>query len=245
MSKAWKFVRNNLFFAGIVLVYIVLMIVSPSIGIASVKSSHYFVMEMLQIMPVVFVLTALLDTWVPQETIVKLLGKDAKVRGAVLSFVLGSISAGPVYAAFPVCIMLLKKGASIANIVIILSSWAVIKLPMLLNEAKFLGLPFMALRWVLTVAAIVLMAAITSKLVKKEHLPHIDDGPQSLSINRDACIGCGLCVKHCPEAFTMRGRKAEVIVGAAAESEKLVSAAKACPVRAIQGAEEVASHHPA
>ena len=31
----------------------------------------------------------------------------------------------------------LKKGASISNIVIILSAWAVIKVPMLANEAKF------------------------------------------------------------------------------------------------------------
>lgn len=46
---------------------------------------------------------------------------------------------------------LLGKGASISNIVIILSSWAVIKVPMLANEAKFLSVNFMIIRWVLTV----------------------------------------------------------------------------------------------
>ena len=40
------------------------------------------------------------------------------------------------------------------SIIIILSSWAVIKIPMLLNEAKFLGAKFMIIRWLLTVIAI-------------------------------------------------------------------------------------------
>jgi hypothetical protein len=39
---------------------------------------------------------------------------------------------------------------SISNIVIILSTWAVIKVPMLLNESKFLGTKIMFNRWVLT-----------------------------------------------------------------------------------------------
>jgi uncharacterized membrane protein YraQ (UPF0718 family) len=62
---------------------------------------------------------------------------------------------------------LLKKGASISNIVIILSAWAVIKVPMLANEAKFLGVNFMAVRWVLTVTAIFVMAYMVGKIVKK------------------------------------------------------------------------------
>ena len=73
-------------------------------------------------MPVIFVLTALLDLWVPKEKIMKYLGKDAKAKGVVLSLVLGSISAGPIYAAFPLCVMLHKKGASVRNLVIILSA---------------------------------------------------------------------------------------------------------------------------
>jgi uncharacterized membrane protein YraQ (UPF0718 family) len=78
---------------------------------------------------------------------------------------------GPIYAAFPFCIMLHKKGASIKNIVIILSSWAVIKIPMLLNEVKFLGIKFMVFRWILTVIAIVIFSWITSKIVKDEDIP--------------------------------------------------------------------------
>lgn len=64
--------------------------------------------------------------------------------------------------------LMLKKGASITNIVIILSSWAVIKIPMLANEVKFLGIKFMGIRWVLTVISIFTMGYFMALFVKKE-----------------------------------------------------------------------------
>ena len=116
-------------------------------------------------MPVVLMLTALLDFWVPKKVIITQLGNNAGIKGIFFSFMLGAISAGPIYAAFPVCSMLLKKGASIRNVVIILSSWAVIKVPMLVNEVAFLGPKFMIVRWVLTFFAILIVSSITSKVV--------------------------------------------------------------------------------
>jgi uncharacterized membrane protein YraQ (UPF0718 family) len=142
---------------------------------------------MIMIMPVIFVLTALLDLWIPKENIMKYLGKDAGAKGAILSLILGSISAGPIYAAFPLCVMLHKKGASIRNLVIILSAWAVIKIPMLLNEMKFLGFPFMTIRWVLTVVAIFIFSWITAKLVKDKDLPAQEETPANVIFINEAC----------------------------------------------------------
>lgn len=142
--KILKKAKDNTFLIVVVAAYILMFILKPDMGVTSIKNSAYYIKEMLMIMPVIFVLTALLDTWIAKEKITKYLGKESKVKGIILSFVLGSISAGPIYAAFPMCVMLHKKGASVRNLVIILSSWAVIKVPMLLNEAKFLGIKFMA-----------------------------------------------------------------------------------------------------
>ena len=149
--KVLRKAKENLFILFIAAAYIAMFIIDQNMGIASVKNSFYYIKEMIMIMPVIFVLTALLDLWVPKEKIMKYLGKEANAKGVVLSLALGSISAGPIYAAFPLCVMLHKKGASVRNLVIILSAWAVIKVPMLLNELKFLGFEFMAIRWVLTV----------------------------------------------------------------------------------------------
>jgi uncharacterized membrane protein YraQ (UPF0718 family) len=227
--------KENIFFVIVVLAYAIIAIISPSIGVETVKNSAYYIKEMFIIMPVIFVLTALLEMWVPREKIMKLLGKDAKAKGMFFAFVIGSISAGPIYAAFPMCIMLHKKGASIRNIIIILSSWAVIKVPMLLNEAKFLGFKFMMIRWILTVMSIIIFSWIGNKMIKDEDLPKEETSQMGITINKGACIGCALCVKNHPELFEIKGKKAvvktydETII----DKEKLQVTIKACPVKAI------------
>lgn len=228
-----KKLKGNLFLIVVILAYIVMFIVRPEMGVASVKNSAYYIKEMLMIMPVIFILTALLDLWLPKEKVIRFLGKEAGIKGIIFSFVLGSVSAGPVYAAFPMCVMLHKKGASIRNIVIILSSWAVIKIPMLINEAKFLGPKFMAIRWVLTVIAIIIFSWITSKMVKDSDLPEDTPVQAGLSLNRDACMGCGLCAKQYPELFEMEGKKASIKQGTLPDVAKLMQAIDTCPVKAI------------
>lgn len=234
ITKTVKFIKANLFLAAVLVAYLILTILTPQMGLQGFKNSSYYIKEMLMIMPVIFVLTALLDSWVPKETIIKILGKEAKTKGIVLSFLLGSISAGPIYAAFPLCGMLHKKGASIKNIVIILSSWAVVKVPMLLNEAKFLGLKFMVVRWILTVIAILIFAWITAKIVKDEDLPQEEAEIKSgVYINKDACMGCTVCTKKYPAVFSMDGKKASVKEYADLDMKLLKNAINSCPVKAI------------
>jgi ferredoxin len=151
--------------------------------------------------------------------------------------VLGSLSAGPIYAAFPIGKSLLSKGASIANIVIILSSWAVIKVPMLANEAKFLGIDFMIVRWILTVISILIMGSLTAVIVKKKDLPNVTSKNQSdiLIINEEYCIGCGLCNKMMPEFYEMKNDKAKVIASPKnkAASKAILETVEKCPTKAI------------
>ena len=227
-------VKENLFIIFIAIAYIAMFIINPGMGVASVKNSFYYIKEMIMIMPVIFVLTALLDLWVPKEKIMKYLGKEAKSKGVVLSLALGSISAGPIYAAFPLCVMLHKKGTSVRNLVIILSAWAVIKVPMLLNELKFLGFEFMAVRWVLTVIVIIAFSWITAKIVKDDDLPQLRANQSGPSINRSACMGCSLCTKNYPELFEIQNKKASLKeISEEIDHEKLMEAVNSCPVKAI------------
>lgn len=236
MTGVLKKIRDNIFLILVVLGYVVMFFMKPQMGIQALKNSAYYIKEMLLIMPVIFILTALLDTWVPKQTIMKYLGQESKFKGTVLSFALGAISAGPIYAAFPICVMLHKKGATIKNIVIILSSWAVIKIPMLLNETKFLGPKFMIVRWILTVIAILIFSWIASKIVKDVDLPKENDKEKAgLNINQHACIGCTLCVGNYPELFEMKSKKAYVKEHSfEPDQEKLRQAIDACPVNAIE-----------
>ena len=216
--------------------YAVIAVFSPEQALGSLQNSVYYLKEMLQVLPVVFLLTAVIEALVPRQLILRGLGEQSGWRGNMLALLLGSVSAGPIYAAFPIGKTLLKKGASISNLIIILSAWAVIKVPMLANEVKFLGVQFMAFRWMLTVPAIFLMAFLSEKLVSKREIPAVEgDFSRKLEVRQSYCIGCGLCAKLLPECFAMRDGKAVIL----REPENVTtvlsvrSAAEKCPAHAI------------
>jgi uncharacterized membrane protein YraQ (UPF0718 family) len=182
----------------------------PDKATTAIKNSIYYLIEMFEVLPVIFLLTVVIEALVPKEWIIKHFGEKSGLLGNLLSLVLGSISAGPIYAAFPISKMLMTKGASVANIVIILSSWAVIKVPMLANEAKFLGVTFMSIRWVLTVAAILIMAWLMGKMISKKEMGNdvTDHSKPKVVVNQNYCIGCGICVKMMPEVYELTDQKA-------------------------------------
>ena len=232
-----KILKKNKIAVLVLLIYAGLFIFAPEKAKQSLGNSVYYLVEMLQVLPVIFLFTVLIDAWIPKETIIRHLGEGSGISGSVFSLLLGSLSAGPIYAAFPLSKMLLKKGASIKNIVIILSSWAVIKVPMLLNEVKFLGAEFMLTRWVLTVAAILIMGYVMALIVKKSSLPvQTDTAGTPLKLNSEYCIGCGVCAKIASEHFEMKEGKARLTSKTikSGNIEALNSAKAKCPVSAIE-----------
>ncbi|WP_058486558.1 permease [Defluviitalea phaphyphila] len=234
-----EIIKKNKLMTVVFLIYIFLFIVMPDKAYLSVKNSMYYIIEMIEILPVIFILTSIIEAWVPKEVILNGFGEKSGIKGNIFSFLLGSFSAGPIYAAFPICKMLLKKGASISNVVIILSSWAVIKVPMLANEAKFLGPKFMGIRWILTVISILIMSYLTAVFVKKEDIALKEE--QSLNkvtgidIKKQYCIGCGLCEKLMPQHFKLVDKKAHIreAVLDDAKINELKEVIDKCPVKAI------------
>lgn len=231
--------KKNKLLVGVFLTYIFLITFMPDKAVSAGKNSMYYIIEMLEIMPVIFILTSLIETWVPRNVIMNSFGEKAGTKGLLFSFLLGSFSAGPIYAAFPVCKMLLKKGASIVNIVIILSTWAVVKVPMLANEAKFLGGKFMVIRWILTTVSIFVMAYLVSIAVKKEDLPiednETDKNNEELKLKERYCVGCGICAKLSPNYFEMDNSKAKIKNNIIIESsiENILKTIQKCPSKAI------------
>lgn len=238
MIKIKNIVIKNKFLSIMTLTYLVLFIIKTDLGLRALKNSGYYFKEMLIIMPVIMILTALLEAWVPKETIEKNMGENSGFKGKLFSFILGSISAGPIYAAFPVCIALLRKGASVANIVILLGTWAVIKVPMLANEVKFLGFEFMIIRWILTSISLFIMGYGISKFVTREEILKLQDenkkDTEDIYIDRNFCIGCGICVNTAPDYFEIRDKKAYVIKKDNLTDTKLRESAKKCPVKIIK-----------
>jgi uncharacterized membrane protein YraQ (UPF0718 family) len=140
----------------------------PDQALSVLFVSKDYLLEMLSILLPVLVICGLFDAWVPKPTIERLMGEASGVRGAAISLLLGTAAMGPLYAAFPIGTSLLKKGASLFNVTVFLCVWASIKIPMILFETRFLGAEFALLRLVLTIPAIMIIAAAMKALPRNE-----------------------------------------------------------------------------
>jgi len=156
-------------------VFLVLLVVNlgllflfPAIGIESFRLTGQNLMEMLAILPPIFILLGMLDVWVPRETLIRMMGDGSGFRGIALAFLLGSAAAGPLYAAFPIAIVLLRKGAGLRNVLIFIGAWSTTKIPMLLFELGSMGWKFTLTRFVVNLLGIGVIAYLTERLMKPE-----------------------------------------------------------------------------
>lgn len=168
MSKCKKIAKRYLFFLLLLLLNALLLIAEPKLGREVMSLSLRNFLEMLSIIPPIFLLLGLMDVWVPKETIMRLMGKDAGIKGGIFAFVLGSFSSGPLYASFPVAMVFLKKGVSLTNIFIFLGAWSTTKIPMMLFEITQLGSKFALIRFGLNIIAILVLAVIMEKTTTKK-----------------------------------------------------------------------------
>ena len=158
--------------AGIILIAVVLLVLYPENRTASIQASYNLFMEFIIILPAVMVLMGLFSVWVSKEIVVKYLGHASGITGLGLALFVGMMPTGPLYIAFPMASMLLKKGARVANIIIFLSAWACIKLPQELVELRFMGPKFMIIRLSFTIVMVVIMGLFIERIDRlSKHSP--------------------------------------------------------------------------
>lgn len=144
---------------------VMLVIYDKTLGKEILHRTQASFMEMLSFIPPIFILLGLLDVWVPREKVVAHLGANSGIAGMGLATFLGAAAAGPLYGAFPVAAVMIKKGASFFNVMIFIGSWATLKIPMFLFEMQYLGPVFACTRWILSLIGIVLIAVIIDYLI--------------------------------------------------------------------------------
>lgn len=148
---------------GVTAVAAVLMLLFPDRQDAFFEVSGGFLVEVLTVLPAIVLFIGLFGVFVPKELVGRYLGKASGVKGYFVALFLGMLPTGPLYVAFPLASALLRKGASVFNVVVFLTAWAGIKLPQEMAELAFMGLPFTLTRLSLTLVA----AAVTGFLVSR------------------------------------------------------------------------------
>lgn len=168
MDKLKSIIKRYRVFILLLLANIFIIFINPELGKKSLQISWKNTMEMLAIIPPIFLLLGLLDVWVKKETMVKFMGDKSGLIGILLAFILGSAAAGPLYGAFPVASVLLKKGSKLSNVMIMIGAWSTTKIPLLLFEASSMGLKFTILRFVLNLFGIAIIAYTTERVLTND-----------------------------------------------------------------------------
>lgn len=156
------------FFLVTAALLITLNLISPAKGEAAAVITGKSLIEMLTIIPPIFLLLGLLDVWVPREMLIRHIGPGSGIRGVFLGILIGSAAAGPLYGAFPVAAVLMKKGASFKNVMIFLGAWSTTKIPMVLFEVSSLGAKFALTRLIASLVGIFIITAVVDRMLSAE-----------------------------------------------------------------------------
>lgn len=162
------YLKRYRIFLLLLAVNIAIIVIWPEIGLKSLNLTKVNLIDMLSVIPPIFILLGLLDVWVKRETMVKFMGEKSGIVGVLLAFFIGSAAAGPLYGAFPVAGVLLKKGSKLSNVFIMIGAWSTTKIPLLLFEASAMGMKFTVIRLLLDIFGIALIANFTEKILSQE-----------------------------------------------------------------------------
>ncbi|KGG79453.1 permease [Caloranaerobacter azorensis H53214] len=158
----------------------IITLFNRNLGIKAFNTAVYSIKEMILVIPPVFIVLGLLDIWVPRETMVKYMGENSGLKGIVLAIILGSAAAGPLYGAFPIAAVFMKKGVKFSNVLIFIGAWSTTKIPMFLFEMSSLGVRFAVTRLLIDIPGIIIIAHVLNLLLTRDEIEKIYKNAESI-----------------------------------------------------------------
>lgn len=168
-----KFIIKYKWSIFMLIIIAILYILNQNIGIQSTKHTLSNLKSMLSILPPILILIGLLDVWVPKETMIKYMGHGSGIKGIFIALLLGSLAAGPLYAAFPVAAILMKKQARFAYVLFFLGVWSSSKLPLLAYEYASFGGLFTVIHVISNLIIFLVSSFMIEKFINKKDLKNV------------------------------------------------------------------------
>lgn len=151
------------YFAYLIYSYIFKIFSGIEIGTTLIS----FLLSMAKILPGAFVVIGLFEIWVPRERVEKHLGHQGGLWGYIWAIILAGTMAGGLLVALPVSSALYHKGARLSVVFTFLGASTVVRIPMTLFEASFLGVKFTVLRWLISIPLIIISSNFLEKYLSK------------------------------------------------------------------------------
>ena len=83
--KTVSIIKKNKLLFFVAFAYLMVLAVSPEKALSSVNNSIYYLIEMIQVLPVIFLLTVVIDALVPKEMIMRGFGENSGIKGNLLA----------------------------------------------------------------------------------------------------------------------------------------------------------------
>jgi uncharacterized membrane protein YraQ (UPF0718 family) len=161
------------FFIVVLCITLIITFINKEIGFKTFSVAASSFRQMLSVLPPIMLLLGLMDVWVPREKMMKYMGENSGILGVVLAITIGSLAAGPMYAAFPFAAVLLRKGVKFSNLIIFMNAWCVTKIPTIMFELTSLGYKFTLVRLAVNLPGIIIMGYVVRWLLSKNELENI------------------------------------------------------------------------
>lgn len=168
-----KILKRYMFFLIVLFVTLIITTIDFNSGKSITNIAVDSFKQMISVLPPIMLLLGLLDIWVPRETMLKYMGENSGITGIILAIIFGSVAAGPLYAAFPITAVFIKKGVKFSNVMIFLGAWCTTKIPTLLFELSALGYRYTFTRMLVNLPSIILLGYLIEGLLKEEDLKEI------------------------------------------------------------------------
>lgn len=174
-----KIIKRYTFFMYALIITLVITLFNKKVGFTAFSIAGTSFRQMLSVLPPIMILLGLMDVWVPREKMVKYMGENSGFVGITLAILIGSLAAGPMYAAFPFTAVLLRKGVRFSNIIIFMSAWCVTKIPTFMFELTALGYKFTLVRLFINIPGMIIMGYMVQLLLPRNELDKIYLNSQS------------------------------------------------------------------
>jgi len=160
------FNSRALFPLATLVLYGVVTALTPEKALLALKSSMNVLLQMVIPLLLIFVLMVLVNLFLKPAKVAKFLGKGSGIKAMLLSAAAGIISAGPIYAWYPLLKDLREKGAENSLIAIFLYNRSVkpFLLPVMI---AYFGWIYVAILAIMTVFASFVVGCLMNLLLEK------------------------------------------------------------------------------
>lgn len=165
MNTIKSVIKSNLLLTVAVLATIGIWIVDSNKGINILINFLNTCKSTVPILILMFALLAFIKVGMNSDVVQNGIQKNTGIKSIILGYIFGLLVSGPIYPGFSLSKMLMEHGIKIRVVIIMISTWATLKIALLPFEVKILGIHVTIVRWIVTVIVIFLIGILCELII--------------------------------------------------------------------------------